>query len=176
MLQVTVCTLGSFSRLYLQRWTGFGVTSHCLYPWFVLYVILTEVDRIWCYKLLSVPLHPALCYTYRGGQGLVLQATLCTLGSSSRLYLQRWTGFDVTSYRLYPWFLLYVILTEVDRVWRYKSQSEPLVAELGYTYRGGQGLVLQVTLCTLGSFSRLYLQRWTGFGVTSNHLYPWFLL
>ena len=175
MLQVTVCTLGFSSRLYLQRWTGFGATSHCLYPWFVLYVILTEVDRIWCYKLLSVPFVCALCYTYRGGQNLVLQVTICTLGSCSMLYLQRWTGIGVTSHCLYPWFMLYVILTDVDRVWCYKSPSVPLVPALCYTYRGRQGLMLQVTVCTLGSCSMLYLQRWTGFGVTSHPLYPWFL-
>ena len=150
------------------------------------------MDKAWCYKSQSVPLVPALGYTYRGGQGLVLQVTICTLGFSLRLYLQRWTGFSVTSHSLYPWFLFQVILTEVDRVWCYKSQSVPLVpvldflteldrawcnksqsvplvpvlvflkevdrvwcyksqsvplvSPLGYTYRGGQGLVLQVSL------------------------------
>ena len=159
MLQVTVCTLGFSSRLNLQRWTGFGVTSHCMYPWFLLYVIRTEADRVWCYKSLSVPLVSPLGYTYRGGQGLVLQVTVCTLGLCSMLYLQRWTEFGVTSHYLYPWFLLYVILTEVDRDWCYKSLSVPLVHALCYTYRRGQSLVLQVTVCTLGSCSMLYLQR-----------------
>ena len=134
------------------------------------------MDRVWCYKSPSLPWVPSLGYTYRGGQGFVLQVTVCTLGSFCRLYLQRWTGLDVTSNRLYPWFLLYVILTEVDRVWCYKSLSVPLVPPLCYTYRGGQGLVLQATLCTLGSCSMLYLQRWTGFSVTSHCLDPWFLL
>ena len=38
VLQLTICTLGSCSRIYLQRWTGFGVTSHSLYSWFLLWV------------------------------------------------------------------------------------------------------------------------------------------
>ena len=48
----------------------------------------------------------------------------------------------VTGHKLHLSLLHKAVLTEVGRVWCYRSQSVPLVTALDYTYRGGQGLVL----------------------------------
>ena len=128
--------------------------------------------------------------------------TICTLDYCSRLYLQRWTRISVIGHCLYPWLLHQTTLTEVDKALCYRS-----VCNLGYCSMlyivlievDMQGLVLQVTVCTLGywswlnlqittgfgimnpilpliTVSRLYLQRLTKSSVTSHSLYPWLLL
>ena len=124
------------------------ITGHKLHLNLLHKAVLTEVDRVWCYRSQSDPwlLHKAVltevekAWCYR---------SVCTLGSCSMLNLQRWTRFCVTN----------CTLDYCSRLYLQKWTR------------------FRVTTCTLDYCSRLYmyLQRWTRL-VLQVSLYPWLLL